>query len=147
MLSETKIIRKTKRLNQIGMTLVEIMVVIAIIAGITSVLVSTVTGRLKAAKLKQAKIQLAEVGKALEVYYTDCGSYPSPEVGLKALLEAPEGCSNWGPEPYLKKFPKDPWGHDFVYTLSGNNYSLKSLGADGKEGGTGADADISTDDL
>ncbi len=133
--------------NARGMTLVEIMVVLAIIGGLIGVMAGTIQKQFKKAKVKEAKIQLAEVSKALDLYLTDCGSYPTTEQGLQALLEAPSDCKNWGPDAYLKKMPTDPWGTPFVYEMHANNFTLKSLGDDKKEGGTGTAADISTEDL
>ncbi|MGE4132447.1 MAG: type II secretion system major pseudopilin GspG [Bdellovibrionales bacterium] len=133
--------------NEKGMTLIEIMIVLAILGGLITILATQVTGKLKSAKIKQAKIQIAEVGKSLDMYFTDCGSYPTNEEGLAALTAAPSSCSNWGPDPYLKKINKDPWGGEFVYESSGNNYILRSLGSDKREGGTGDAADISSDQL
>ncbi len=139
--------KKLKVLNQKGMTLIEIMIVLVIIAGLAGVLVTTVAGRLKAARIKEARILIQEVGKALELYNADCGSYPSSESGLQALVEDPGDCPNWGPDPYLKKIPKDPWQGDLTYEKDGGDYILMSYGSDGNEGGTGDAKDISSDDL
>lgn len=137
--------RRRLSLNQKGMTLLEIMIVLAILGGLIAVLATQVQGRLKASKIKQARIQIAEYGKALDQYFTDCNQYPTNEEGLNALMTAPSSCTNWGPDPYLKKLTKDPWNGDFIYESSGNNYVLRSLGSDKREGGTGDAADISSD--
>jgi general secretion pathway protein G len=129
-----------------GMTLLEIMIVLAILAGLIAVLATQVQGRLKKARINEAKIQIGELGKALDMYYTDCGSYPTPDQGLHALIEAPTSCTNWGPDAYVKKLAKDPWGHEFAYDSNGSSYTIKSFGSDGKEGGTGDAADISSQD-
>ena len=131
--------------DQKGMTLLEIMIVMVILGGLIAVLAGQVQGRLKQAKVRQAKIQISEYGKALDMYFTDCNGYPSSEEGLNALMQAPSSCQNWGPDPYLKKLNKDPWNGDFIYESSGNNYVLRSLGSDKREGGTGDAADISSD--
>jgi general secretion pathway protein G len=131
--------------NNKGMTLLEIMIVLMILGSLAVILVNQVMGRLKTAKIRQAKIQISEYGKALDMYYTDCNSYPSNEEGLNALMQAPASCTSWGPDPYLKKLNNDPWNHPFIYENTGNGYLLKSLGADGREGGTGENADISSD--
>lgn len=130
--------------SQKGMTLLEIMIVLAILGGMIAVLAVQVNSRLKAAKIKQAKIQISEVGKALDMYFTDCNQYPSADEGLNALVQAPSSCSNWGPDPYLKKVNKDPWNGDFQYESTGNDYTLRSLGSDHKDGGSGDAADISS---
>lgn len=131
--------------NNKGMTLLEIMIVLVILGGLIAILATQVQGRLKKAKINQARIQIAEYGKALDMFYTDCNSYPSSDEGLAALVEAPSSCNNWGPDPYLKKVNKDPWGGDFIYESSGSNYVLRSLGSDKREGGSGDAADISSE--
>ncbi len=131
--------------NNKGMTLIEIMIVLAILGGLIVILATQVTGKLKKAKIQQTKIQIAEYGKALDMYYTDCNHYPSTEEGLNALVQAPSTCSNWGPDPYIKKVNKDQWGNEFQYESQGNNYILRSFGSDGREGGSGDAADLSSD--
>lgn len=130
--------------NEKGMTLLEIMIVLAILAGLIAVLVVNVSGRLKKSQISRAKIQIGEYGKALDMFYTDCGFYPQK---LDDLVTAPDNCTNWGPDAYLKKLNPDPWHHQFVYESQGNTYVLKSLGADGREGGKGDSKDISSDEL
>lgn len=131
--------------NQKGMTLIEIMIVMVILGGLITILAGSVMGNLKKAKIKEAKIQISEYGKSLDMYFTDCNQYPSTEEGLNALVTAPSSCSNWGPDPYQKKISKDPWGGDYIYESTGQNYVLKSLGADHREGGTGENQDISNE--
>src|SRR5258708_3280363 len=108
-----KLFKQPRLVNQQGMTLLEIMIVLAILAGLIAVLAQQVNGRLKAARIKGARIQIGEYGKALDMFYTDCGFYPSADQGLPVLIQAPTNCQNWGPDPYLKKLSKDPWNHDF----------------------------------
>lgn len=131
--------------NNKGMTLLEIMIVLVILGGLIAILATQVQGRLKKAKINQAKIQIAEYGKAIEMFYADCSKFPTSEEGLGALMQAPPSCSNWGPDPYLKKLQKDPWNNEFQYESTGNAYVLRSLGSDNREGGTGDAADISSD--
>lgn len=131
--------------NNKGMTLLEIMIVLVILGGLIAILATQVQGRLKKAKIRQAQIQIAEYGKALDMYFTDCNNYPSTEEGLNALVTAPGSCSNWGPDAYIKKVNKDPWGGDFQYESQGNNYVLRSLGSDRREGGSGDAADVSNE--
>lgn len=138
----------SKSLNSRGMTLIEIMIVLVIVGGLIAILGNTVIGQLGKAQTKEAAIQIKEVGKALDMFYADCGFYPSSDQGLNALVESKGDCSNWGPDPYLKKAPKDPWNHEYVYEQKSRSaYTLKSLGADGEEGGEGKNKDISSDDL
>lgn len=137
--------------NQRGMTLIEIMIVLVILGSMASVMVVQVSKSLAKSRVQQAKILISEMGKALDQFNTDCGFYPTTDQGLQSLVTAPVGgktCSNWGPEAYIKKLPKDPWHNDLIYTCTdGQHYTLKSLGADGREGGEGFNADISSDDL
>ena len=134
--------------NSRGMTLIEIMIVLVIVGGLIAILGQKVIGQLGSAQIKEAKIQIAEVGKSLDMFYADCGFYPPSEKGLQALTENPGDCPNWGPDPYLKKVPKDPWKNDLVYQQkSRSSYVLISIGADGQEGGEGKNADISSENL
>ena len=134
------------RRNQSGMTLLEIMIVLAILGGLATLVVTNVSDKFKDAKVKQARIKIANMRNALDMFYTDCGSYPSQ---LADLVKQPDSCSNWGPSPYVKKEKdlKDPWNRDFIYEAEGNDYELVSLGSDGRDGGEGVDKDISSSDL
>ncbi len=132
--------------NSRGMTLIEIMIVITILASLGAILATKVVGAQKKAKVREAKIQIAELSKALDMYYTDCGHYPDSGQGFSALLPGGESsCTNWGPEPYLKKKPLDPWSHEFSYSLENGNYTITSFGEDGQPGGTGYAADITNE--
>ena len=133
--------------NQKGMTLVEIMIVLVILGIIAGASITMIQSNLKKAKVKQAGISIREISKALDLYYTDCGNYPTTEEGLQALVEATSSCSEWGPDPYVRKIPKDPWNHDFIYEAEGGSFVLISLGSDGREGGTNDAKDISSEDL
>jgi len=128
-----------------GFTLIEILVVIVIIGLLASVVGPNIVGKLGGAKIKTAKLQIDDLGAALDLYYLEIGQYPSSEQGLTALIQAPSGVVGWQ-GPYLKKntIPRDPWGHDYQYRAPGEHgaYDLWSLGADGKLGGEGDDADL-----
>lgn len=130
--------------NRRGMTLIEIMIVLAIIGSISALLLPRLTGAMDKSKVKEARIQMGQIMQALSMYYTDCGKYPA---SLENLVTADANCSNWGPEAYMKKMPKDPWQHDFAYELHGSEYSLTCFGKDGREGGAGFDKDITLEDL
>jgi general secretion pathway protein G len=132
--------------NEKGMTLIEIMIVIAIIAGLMAVLGAKVTNSLKLSKVQNTKLMIKELGKQLEAYNLVCNSYPTTDQGLEALVKNPGNCPNWGPEPYYKSVPKDQWGSPFLYESDGAKYAIKSLGADKKEGGEGFDHDLSSED-
>ncbi len=130
--------------NQRGMTLIEIIIVVTILGTLGAILVSKIAAQLNKAKFNEAKLRMSQVTRALDMYYTDCGKYPA---ALEGLLQKDE-CSNWGPEAYMKnkKDLQDAWQHEFTYAPEGSNYVIKSMGADGREGGSGYDADISNAD-
>ena len=142
---EMKKHQQTGLLNSRGFSLVEIMIVLAIIGIIVGIMANNFSGGLDKAKVKQAKITIAQLTDRLEMYQTDCSTYPTTEEGLDALLTAPGGdsCEEWGPEPYMKKLPKDPWKRDYIYESDGGEFTITSLGKDKKEGGEGYAADIS----
>jgi general secretion pathway protein G len=130
--------------TQAGMTLIEIVIVVAILASLMAILGTQVTKRFQKAKVDQARIGIGELSKALDMYYTDCLRYPQ---ALQSLISNQENCGNWGPASYTKAANlKDPWGNEFIYELRGSTFTLLSLGADGREGGEGNDADISSED-
>lgn len=126
-----------------GFTLVEIMIVLAILGAIFALLSGRVVGARDKAKVKEAQIQLGQLSNALSMYYNDCGKYPK---SLDGLQKNTDDCSNWGPEAYYKKKLQDPWNNAFTYELNGSEYTLKSLGKDGKEGGAEYGKDISADE-
>ncbi len=130
-------------ISQKGMTLVEILIVLAIIGALMSVLIPGVVKQLDKSRVANSKIAMGQIGNALNLYYADCGKYPK---SLEGLSKADADCSNWGPEAYMRKVPQDAWRHDFIYELDGNNYVIKSLGSDGREGGDGYAKDITSED-
>lgn len=136
---------KRRKPGEEGFTLVEMIVVLAIIGLIAAVAVPQVMKALSGSKTKAAKIQLETVMNSLHYYNIDVGTYPSQEQGLKLLWTA-NGIEGWD-GPYVRREEQliDPWGRPLLYAVPGTDgpFELKSLGADGKEGGTGADADIS----
>lgn len=133
-----------------GMTLIEIIIVIGLIASVSGFLLSKIFENQDKARARQAKAQINSLAGQMELYNGDCGSYPTTEQGLAALISPPAGdsaCSNWGPNPYLKeKDLKDPWNNEFVYESDGTGYVIKSLGKDKREGGDGAAKDISSEE-
>lgn len=129
--------------NSRGMTLLEIIIVLGILGSLIAILLQKITGGIDKSKVGQSKIIMGQTINALNMYYTDCGKFPE---SLENLVTADAACSNWGPEAYLKKLPKDAWGTDLGYSVEGNNFHLKSLGADRREGGDGYAKDILSDD-
>lgn len=135
--------------SQEGFSFIEILIVIVIMAGIIAIVGPELFSRLDDAKIDQAKIQMKGLENALDLYHLDNSSYPTTEQGLESLMVQPEvGIvpENWR-GPYLRSsnLPKDPWNRDYVYQSDGGNIVLKSLGADGQEGGEGVNADILSD--
>lgn len=132
--------------HQSGFTLLEVMVVIAILGLIAAMIVPNVIGQSDQAKVKLAKTNMAGIANALDLYKLDNHKYPTTAQGLDALVHQPADVKNWNPAGYLKSAPVDPWGNPYTYIspgLDGNGYDLYSLGEDGAEGGTGFDADLS----
>jgi general secretion pathway protein G len=132
--------------NDAGLTLVEMIVVLAIIALVAALIVPNVIGRPDQARVTTANTDLRTIGAALKMYRLDNGDYPTTAQGLKALAEKPTVSpipSNWSTEGYLPQVPVDPWGNPYVYAAPApGGFSLKSLGKDGREGGEGLDADL-----
>ena len=138
----------SKKQAQGGFTLLEIMVVVAIIGLLAAMIVPNVIGQGESAKVQIAKTDMSRIVQQLHMFKFDNGHYPSTEEGLKALVERPNNVKKWPEGGYLSSIPKDPWGNPYVYISPGVNgpFDLSSLGADGAEGGTGNDADISWND-
>ncbi|WP_294289140.1 type II secretion system major pseudopilin GspG [uncultured Sphingomonas sp.] len=139
--------RRRKRPNDEGVTLVEMIVVLVIIAVIAGMIVSTgILSRPDQARVTTTTTDMRTISAALKMYRLDNGDYPTTAQGLKALAEKPTTApipSNWNPEGYVGQPPKDAWGRDYVYVSPApGGFSLKSLGKDGAEGGEGLDADI-----
>jgi general secretion pathway protein G len=128
-----------------GFTLLELVMVLVIIGVILAMVGPRVFSSLGRANSERAKVQIEQLGGALELYKLDTGRYPSTQEGLAALMAAPSGVANWN-GPYLKdaKMLKDPWSRDFTYRSPAEKggYDLISLGGDGKEGGDGENKDV-----
>ena len=135
-----------ERRREEGFTLMEMLVVLVLIALIASVAVPQVMRLLEGAKSKAAKIQLETVSQSLHYYQIDIGAYPAAQQGLNALWTAPAGVDSWA-GPYIREPAQivDPWGKPLIYKIDegGRKFELGTLGADGKVGGTGEDADLS----
>ncbi|ACP26067.1 general secretion pathway protein G, GspG [Sinorhizobium fredii NGR234] len=131
--------------NEAGFTLVELLVVLAIIGLTTAIVAPRVLNYLGTAKADSAKIQIRNLESALELYFLDLGEYPTAEQGLAALSNAPQNAKNWN-GPYLKNAAdlKDPWGNGYRYQAPEGDQSfiVGSLGRDGKPGGEGEDRDF-----
>lgn len=130
-----------------GFTLIELLVVLLILGLVAGLVGPQIMKQLGGAKSKATKLQIEDLGAALDIFYLDNGRYPTTEEGTKALVQKPSGFDNWN-GPYLKKkkVPKDPWSNDYQYQSPGQNgeYDLYSYGADNQPGGDGKDKDINS---
>ena len=130
-----------------GFTLVELLVVLAILGLIVALVTPQVLKYLARAKTDTARIEIQTLGNALDLYRLDLQRYPTQQEGLMALVEAPPGAERWN-GPYLrqKKLPLDPWGRPYLYRAPGEHgeYDLYTLGADNAPGGVGENQDVTS---
>ena len=140
--------------SETGFTLIELMVVIVILGILASFIVPRFMEEPEKAKVAKAKIQIESLASAIKMFKLDNGFYPTTEQGLKSLVEKPAVGripDRWRDGGYLEKqkVPKDPWGNEYVYISpsSRGDFEIISYGADGREGGEGFDADISSQDV
>jgi general secretion pathway protein G len=140
---ETNAIRR--RSHEAGVTLIEMLVVVTIIALFAALVVPRLMSRADDARKVAAKTQIENFMNAVSTYKLDTGLYPSTEQGLQALRTKPENLDQWH-GPYLpKEVPADPWGHAYAYKFPGEHGDepdIISYGADGTPGGDGINADI-----
>jgi general secretion pathway protein G len=132
--------------RQAAFTLLELLVVIVIIGLLAGLVGPRYFGQLGKSNAKIAAAQIDAFEKALDQYRLDIGSYPTSEQGLQALFLKPNDVERWQ-GPYLKKpVPPDPWGRPYQYRSPGEHgeVDIVSLGADGKPGGVGEDADVTS---
>jgi len=128
-------------------TLIEVMVVIAILAVLAALIVPKVMSRPDEARVVAARQDIASLLQALKLYRLDNLRYPTTEQGLAALVTRPTlppVPPNWKPGGYLERLPRDPWGNPYQYLSPGlrGEVDVFSFGADGSAGGEGFDADI-----
>lgn len=140
--------RKRRQQRQEGFTFIEILVAMMILLVLIGAAGFTYVRYVSRARVVGAKNQVETFSVALNAYYLDCGRYPTTEQGLKALWEKPvlePVPAQWG-GPYLnKEVPRDPWGREYEYRAPGPGglpFAVRSLGADGVEGGEGNDRDV-----
>jgi general secretion pathway protein G len=119
-----------------GFTLLEILVVIAILGLLTAAVSVAIVPLFINAKIDTTRNNITEVETSLRTYYLRKGKFPDTGAGLQQLVDA----------QIIEKMPHDGWGHDYVYLLEADKPVLVSYGADGVPGGAGADADISSKD-
>ena len=143
-------LRKKTKLNrdsQSGFTLIEVMVVIAIIGIMATLIVPRIMSKPDEARVIAAKQDISTLVQALKLYRLDIGRYPSSEQSLQALMTKPTSepiPQNWNPNGYVDRLLKDPWGFAYQYLNPGKHSDIDvfSYGADNKPGGTGFDSDI-----
>lgn len=140
---KTKLNNKLR--HQVGFTLIELMVVLAIIGVLAALIVPNVLGRADDARVMAARTDVGNLMQALKLYRLDNQRYPTSDQGLNALLLKPTTEPvpvNW--KPYLDKLPQDPWGRPYLYMNPGIKADVEvlSFGADGTAGGEANNADI-----
>ena len=143
--------KKRKRKNRFGFTMIELMAMLIIIGLLATLVVTKVASKIDQARVTTTKANLKLLHNAVNQFKMDTGRFPAEEEGLMALIEQPSDVIRYEPGGYLETtdIPKDGWGNDFIYVLnpeSGKPFEIKSLGADGEEGGEGNDADLYSTD-
>ncbi|NTW34959.1 MAG: type II secretion system major pseudopilin GspG [Syntrophobacteraceae bacterium] len=137
--------QQVARLWMRGFTLLELLVVLVVLGMLFAIMTPQVMNMLSGAKSDTVGLQIETLGTALHYYKLDAGTYPSTEQGLAVLWQRPKDATNWrGPYIRKKQHLLDPWGREYLYKYPGRKgpFDLYSLGADGKEGGSGEDADV-----
>ena len=138
------VLKRSVSERMFAFTLLELLVVVAIIGLLAGYVGPKYFGQLGKAEVKAARAQIDSLEKALDQYRLDVGRYPTTEQGLNSLVVLPGGVTKWA-GPYLKKdVPPDPWSRPYGYKSPGEHgeFDLFSYGRDGTPGGTGEDADI-----
>ena len=140
------------RNRQSGFTLIEIMVVVVILAVLGALVVPKILENVDKARVTRAQSDIRAIETALDLYRLDNFKYPTTEQGLQALVKQPSDptITNYRSGGYLPSLPKDPWNNTYGYVspgADGRDYDIISYGRDGKPGGEGYDADISTSTL
>ena len=127
-----------------GFTLVELLVVLAILGLVAAVATPQVLKYLAKAKTDTARIDIKGIGVALDLFLLDTGHYPSEQEGLAILVEKPAAGEWHGPYLKSKRVPLDPWGRHYIYRFPGQHgdYDLYTFGADNAPGGTGENQDV-----
>ena len=136
-----------KRKSERGVTLTEMMVVIVIIGLLSTIVVVNVLPLLGGAREHKVRADLATLEGSLTSFYATYGRYPSTDEGLEALVNPPEDdrvSARYAEEGFIQRLPDDPWGNPYQYLSPGEHgrFDVYSLGADGRPGGEGDNADI-----
>ncbi|MFA6122770.1 MAG: type II secretion system major pseudopilin GspG [Sphingomonas sp.] len=138
--------RRRVRPSEQGFTLIELMVVVVILGLLAAIVTYNVLPLGDRGKITKAKADIAQIEGALDLYKLQNDVYPSTTDGLQALVSPPADAdaSKYQRGGYIKKLPLDPWGKPYLYASPGTHgeADVWTLGADRKEGGEGANADI-----
>lgn len=123
-----------------GFTIVELMVVVVILGLLATTVMINVTGYLTKSRLERARIDIANLKNAIELFCVENHRYPSNEDGLGILLEK----TPTHPGGIISQLPRDPWGRQYQYLYPGTHdlFDIYTLGRDGIEGGEGEDTDV-----
>jgi general secretion pathway protein G len=126
-----------------GVTILEVLIVLAVIGLIAAVAGPRLVGYLGRAKSETAALQIDQLESAVQLFYIDLGRYPTEAEGLTVLTAAPPGTEDWD-GPYIEDAAAltDPWGRAYLYAPAAEGFAIGSLGRDGREGGSGEDADL-----
>ncbi len=127
-----------------GFSLIELLIVIVILAGLVAVVAPGLMDSADQAKRDTVCLKMNDLKKRLDMFKLDNGVYPDTEEGFEALMSNPDADKypNYRAKPYLKKLPKDSWKTPFVYLKQGSEVEIISFAADRKEGGEESNADI-----
>lgn len=126
-----------------GFSLIEMLVAVAIIGLLVGLVGPAAMNQLQSSRVKSAEAQISQLRAAMDIFLIDTGRYPNEAEGLAALVSNPTQIPGWN-GPYLRDgaMPQDPWGAPFLYIPDPNGPRVQSLGADGRTGGEGLNADI-----
>jgi general secretion pathway protein G len=134
-----------KRRRDAGFTLLELLVVLAILGLLAAIIAPQVLKYLGTSRTQTARVQIQNIVAALELYKLDVGHYPTQAEGLNSLVTAPQNEVGWN-GPYLRRESalKDPWGEPYIYKIPGQHGEIDvyTLGSDKAEGGTGEAQDV-----
>lgn len=135
----------SRKRNRRGFSLVELMVVIVIIGLLSGVVTISVRSYLIHGKQAVARLEIAKLAQAIDTFYSHFNRYPTNEEGIGVLAQK----SDAFPDGLVNKVPLDPWGHGYEYNYPGRKgpYDLVCYGADHREGGAGADSDLTNSDV
>jgi general secretion pathway protein G len=142
----TEVLETSRRRDRDGgFTLLEMLVVLAIMGLLAAIIAPQVLKYLGSSRSQTAKVQIQNVDAAMQLFRLDVGRFPSQEEGLEALVAPPPTAPGWN-GPYLQKSAAlvDPWGSPYLYRIPGKHgeADVYTLGSDKAEGGTGEAADV-----